>query len=143
MSIIAGQAQPGDRTCYGTTVIRREPCTILGLYVVLHTRTCDGLALREVWPVLGDLAMPYRDDVSLRGDALRPGMTIHNPLGTEPWVLDVLAVTAPDATGLVTISAVQDTVQVAPDWPARPYTLADADLEATLLMDCHNDLFGD
>ena len=45
------------------------------------------------------------DDVTIIDRDLRPGMTIEWCEG--PWYLDVTAVSAPDADGMVTIDAMQ------------------------------------
>lgn len=71
----------------------------------------------------------------MRAQNLRPGMAVWNPLGQEPWVLDVLAVGAGDTEKMVTVTAVQGSVRVAEDWPVHLYTMADADLEHCLLVE--------
>jgi hypothetical protein len=73
------------------------------------------------------------DPEPLPAAQLSPGATIRNPLGQQPWVLDLLDVGDPDAEGMVALTAVQDTVRVAADWPVHLYTAADAVLEAGVL----------
>ena len=72
---------------------------------------------------------PYR-----RADTTA-GMTIRNPRGEEPWVLDVLSVGPPDADGMVTLATVQGPIRICRDWPCDPYTQQDADFAALLLTD--------
>jgi hypothetical protein len=71
----------------------------------------------------------------MRARHLRPGMAVRNPLGQEPWVLDLLEVGPPDVEQMVTLTAVQGKVRVVEDWPVESYTAADADLESCLLLD--------
>jgi hypothetical protein len=66
---------------------------------------------------------------------LKRGMTIRNPLGKEPWILDLVDVSEPDAELMVTLTAVQGVIRVAWDTWADIYTAADAALEASIVMD--------
>jgi hypothetical protein len=66
---------------------------------------------------------------------LKPGMTVRNPLGEEPWILDLVDVNEPDAELMVTLTAVQGVIRVAWDTWADIYTAEDAALEASLVMD--------
>jgi hypothetical protein len=112
---------------------------------MLFTATIARTALRawRLWrwrraqePLLPDLADP---DL-VRAMYLRPGLAVRNPLGHEPWVLDLVAVSRPDVELMVTLTGLQDTVRVSLDWPVEIYTAAAADLEAVLLLDEHQRL---
>ncbi|ASR39996.1 hypothetical protein BAY61_32465 (plasmid) [Prauserella marina] len=85
--------------------------------------------------------MSDNDDLDgyLRAGDLPSGITVRNPAGQQPWLLDLLAVHGPDAEQMVTLAAVQGTVRVAADWPVALYTAADADLESCLLLDEEQD----
>jgi hypothetical protein len=72
-----------------------------------------------------------------------PGMVICHPHGCSDadngpgsGALDVMAVAGPDDDGMVYLTSPHETVRVAGDWPVRPYTAADADFEAFLLVAC-------
>jgi hypothetical protein len=66
---------------------------------------------------------------------LEPGMTIRNPLGREPWILDLTVVSKPDAQLMVTLTAVQGVVCVVLDTWADILTEADLAAEASIVMD--------
>jgi hypothetical protein len=72
---------------------------------------------------------PYR-----RADSVA-GMTVHNPLGEEPWTLDVLSVhPAPGEPEMVILHALQGDVLVSQDYPTAPRTQEDDDIEAEVML---------
>lgn len=79
-----------------------------------------------------ELDAPQRPD-RMQVMYLKPGMTIRNPLGEDPWILDLVHVSLVDADLMVTLTAVQGQIRVMPDTWADIYTAADADLEASIL----------
>lgn len=66
---------------------------------------------------------------------VQPGVAVRNPLGQEPWVLDLVHVSRPDVELMVTLTGVQGTVRVSLDHMVEIYTTAAADLEASLLLE--------
>ena len=80
------------------------------------------------------------DPDCIYADQVTPGMVICHPHGCSDaddgpgsGSLDVFAVTGPDAEGFVYLTSPYETVRIAEDWPVRPYTPEDADLEAFIL----------
>lgn len=72
------------------------------------------------------------------------GMTVHNPLGAEPWTLDVLS-THP-ATGepwAVILHALQGDVLVSRDYPTLPRDRMDDGIEADVMLSVAAHDFGD
>ena len=110
---------------------------------VLFTAVRPALRAWRLWrwsrvhaPLLPGLEDPDR----VRAMHLSAGLAVRNPLGQEPWVLDLVEVSRPDVELMVTLTAVQGVVRVALDWPVEIYTAAAADLEAGLLLDEHHRL---
>lgn len=81
-----------------------------------------------------ELDAPQRPD-RMQVMHLKPSMAVRNPTGTEPWTLDLVAVSPVDAELMVTLTAVQGVVRVMLDTWVDIYTPADADLEACLLAE--------
>lgn len=87
-------------------------------------------------PLLSDLG----DLDRVRAMHLSPGLAVRNPLGQEPWVLDLVDVSLPDVELMITLAGVQGAVRVSLDWPVELYTAAAADLETSLLLGEHHRL---
>ena len=73
------------------------------------------------------------DDVVYIHPDLRPGMTIE--WCEEPWYLDVVEVSDPDADGMVTVDAVQGRFVIAGDCMFTEITPALADLIGSVVID--------
>lgn len=81
---------------------------------------------------------PYR-----RADSVA-GMTVHNPLGTEPWTLDVLSAhPAPGEPLAVILHALQGDVRVSRDYPTLPRDRTDDNFEANVMLSVAAHEFGE
>jgi hypothetical protein len=65
----------------------------------------------------------------------RPGLAVRNPLGQEPWVLDLVTVDHLDQELMVRVHAVQGIVRVSLDWSVELCTAATADAETALVIE--------